>query len=228
MSLSADGDNNFHKVIVILLAGNVVCQQTEEALYDYLQIPERAQDVADYLGRIDRTLRTTGDSAGYFAAYRTLNHGAAKMAIRGQFREAINVLGPMVSWLRTVSLSGVSGGVLRPGDTLRESELLAAIESAPAQQEELDRLSRTPGVLHNTNRDPRKQLSAILQKLCQEGYLVAQGASGAVYVATGKWSRLYDILEFIVTHERLDEDEDVPEQQDLLGAFSEPTKVDAP
>lgn len=208
-------DGNFPGLIEKLLAGGVICEYTAEPLYKYLKDPVHQQDVDAYLRRIGRVLRSTQDGSGYYAAYRDLSSSAVKSQIKRQFSEAINDLEPLIRWLRLAVSAEKTGAPLRPGDTLRGSELLAAIESAPVLVDELDRLSRTR-LFGNTSTGAKKQLDSILRRLCDNGYLISRGASGSVFIATGKWARLYEILQFIAEHEHLDNEEDAPEQSELL------------
>lgn len=214
MTSLTDGDV-FSSLIEKLLAGEVVCEITAEHLYKYLEDPNNQQDVDTYLRRIGRILRSTQDKSGYFAAYRNLSDSSVKLQIKRQFNEAMNDLEPMVRWLRLALSAEKSGAPLQPGDTLRGSELLEAIENAPALVEELDRLSRSK-LFNNNSTGAKKQLDAILRRLCDNAYLVSKGSSGSVFVATGKWARLYETLQFIAAHEQLDGDEDAPEQEELL------------
>ena len=214
MATSVDGDL-FSCLIEKLLAGDVVCGIATEALYKYLDDPAHQQEVDGYLRRIGRVLRSTQDGSSYYAAYRNLTDPSVKQQIKRQFGEAINDLEPLVRWLRLAVSAEKSGSPLQPGDTLRGSELLEAIENAPALVDELDRLSRTR-LFNNSSSGPKKQLDSILKRLCDSGYLVSRGASGSVFIATGRWARLYEVLQFIASHEHLDTEEDEPEQAELL------------
>ena len=215
MNRSTDSEA-FPSLLEKLLAGEVICGYSNAQLHQYLQDQSHREDVDAFLHRIGRVLRTTGDGSGYFAAYRNINEPEVRSVIRRQFSQAMNDFEPLVRWLRVaLSASKKSGAPLQPGDTLRGSELLEAIENAPALVEELGRLSRTR-LFKNLGAGPKRQLDAILKRLCDEGYLVPKGPSGSVYVATGKWARLYEVLEFIVAHEHLDGDEDAPVQKELL------------
>ena len=57
----------------------------------------------------------------------------------------------------------------------------------------------------------------VLAKLVDQGYLLRNTATGSLFTATGKWSYLYDVLEFIHTHETIsaENDESREEQVDL-------------
>ncbi|MDX2503909.1 MAG: hypothetical protein QNL62_05475 [Gammaproteobacteria bacterium] len=214
MSRSADSDI-FSSLIEKLLAGDVVCEISAEPMYKYLEEAVHQQDVDSYLRRIGRILRSTQDRSGYYAAYRNLSDPSIKLQIKRQFSEAINDLEPMVSWLRLATSAEKSGAPLQPGDTLRGSELLEAIENVPALIDELDRLSRSR-LFNNNSTGAKKQLDSILRRLCDSGYLVTRGSSGSVFIATGKWARLYEVLQFIAAHEQLEGEEDAPAQEELI------------
>lgn len=214
MSKTIEGDI-FSHLIEQLLSGAIICEVTAETLYKYLQDPIQQQEVDSYLRRIGRVLARTQDNAAYFAAYRTLSNTSVKNQIKKQFSEAMNELEPMVRWLRLAACAEKNGAVLRPGDSVRGSQLLQAIENAPALLDELARLSNMK-LFFNNNTEPKKQLDFILKRLCNNAYLISKGASGSVFIATGKFSRLYEILQFIASHERLDPEEDAPEQTELL------------
>lgn len=214
MNISVDGDI-FSDLIEKLLAGHVICEVTAEPLYKYLMDPVHEKNVDEFLRRIGRVLRPTQDRSGFYAAYRDLSSPSVKQQIKKQFSESINDLEPLIRWLRLAVIAVKANAPLQPGDTLRGSELLGAIESAPALGNELDRLSRTR-LFSNSSTGPKKQLDSILRRLCDNGYLVTKGGTGSVFIATGKWARLYEELQFIASHEQLDSDEDVPDQRELL------------
>lgn len=205
----------FPRLIESLLKGDVICEFTDELAYRYLEEPRHIQEVDSYLRRIGRVLKSTQDQSAYYCGYYEINNPAARVQVKRQFNEAMNDMEPLVRWLRLASAAQSNSAPLRPGDTLRGSELLEAIESAPALTQELERLSRTR-MFSNASTGAKKQLDAILKKLLDNKYLVSRGTSGSVFVATGKWGRLYEVLQFIASHERLDSDEDEPEQTELL------------
>lgn len=208
--------DTFQVLMEHLLAGDVICKVTSEDQYDYLGEQHNREDADAYLRRMGRALRSTQDGQGYFAVYVNIEDGEAKKHIRARFSESVNDLEPLICWLRLAAISSRTDRPLQAGDILYGSDLQSAVEAAPALAKEVERLSRTR-MFSNQGADAKKRLDAILRKLCEHGYLVTRGASGSKYVATGKWSRLYEELQYIAHHERLDGDEDTPAQGEIIG-----------
>jgi hypothetical protein len=202
----------FAQAVESLLQGHIICEYSNEELHRYISNDTHFQDIDNYLRRIGRVLRKTMDGAAFFAAYHDLDAPGVKTAIRRQFTEVINELEPLVRWLEMVRSARKMDRTLQAGDAVRESQLLEPVEQAPALREELEKLSRSK-LLANNNNEPGKQMRAVLKRLCDHGYLVPRGTQ---YIATGRWSRLYDLMEFISTHEQLDADETDSEQQELI------------
>jgi len=207
-------NNIFASVVEHLLQGQVICEYAYESEYQYLDDEANWREVDVYLRRVDRMLKRTLDGTAVFAAYTTLEFSLYRSDVRRGFAETINGLEPLVRWLHMVSSASRSDRPVTAGDVVRPSRLLESIENAPVLCEELDRLSKTK-LLSNNQSTPRGQLDAILKRLADNGYLVAKGPRAMQYLATGKWSRLYDVMDFISTHEQLDVEPE-PEQEALL------------
>jgi len=202
--------NLFASTVEKLLQGQCLCQYSTEAEYYYLVDSIKYKEVEHYLQRINRKLCSTQDNVAFFAAYmHAENHSSM---IRSQFSEVINDLEPLVRWLNLCQSAGKNERPLLAGDQVKESVLLAAIEDAPLLGDELAKLSNST-LFKNIQSQARGQLSALLRKLCDNGYLIQNAKSSTQFTATGKWSRLYDLMSFIASHEHLDEES--PEQQEL-------------
>ena len=59
------------------------------------------------------------------------------------------------------------------------------------------------GLFKTTRDSTSDRLTSVLQTLEKEGYLVSGGIKGRSWIATGKWSYLYDVLDFIHSHENI-------------------------
>ena len=204
----------FTRTAESLLAGEIICFHRTPELHTFLSEGTNAQAMGDFLRKIGRRLNKTSDDASWFAVYRNLDSDGIRRAIGRQFSEVINNLEPLVIWLQMTGAFGSKGRPLQTGDSLKTSELLAAIETAAALREDLEKLSATR-MFSNTQSTPQGQLTAVLKKLVEEQYLVPMGKASLQYVATGKWSRLYDLLEFIATHEQLEIENDGKTQMEL-------------
>ena len=101
------------------------------------------------------------------------------------------------------------------GDVIKESILLSAIENSASlglQLEKIaDKLQRAKGAINTKNR-----LRSVLDYLCTQGFLVSTSTSGAIYIATAKWSLLYDELEFIHSFDGFEEVSTQPVQTELF------------
>ena len=214
VSMSLTSNQLFQDIAEKLLIGQIICKTSHESLFEYLDNPDNRSDVDHYLRRIGRMLKTTLDEAGYYAAYRNLDAKSVRTDITRQFNTAINDLEPLVRWLKLTFSANNTGTPLHPGDTLRGSDLLSAIESAPSLIEELSKIARS-NVFKSSSSDPKKQLERVTERLCDDGYLVKKGSSGSVFSATAKWSRLYEMLEFVATHEQLDLHEEESTQMEI-------------
>jgi hypothetical protein len=211
-----DERSQFAPTVEKLLLGEVICEARTPELFQFLANAANEDEVNAYLNRIDRVLRLTSDRLAWFAAYKDIEDQSARTFISRQFSEVINDLEPLVRWLSMTTILNGSGASLQAGDEIRTSDLIRSIESAPALCEELERLSRY-GLFKNAQSQPKGQLDAVLHRLVERGYLVATGRSRAKYIATGLWSRLYDLMSFIQAHEQiaLEEGEDDAQQNEL-------------
>ncbi|MEA3302245.1 MAG: hypothetical protein U9Q75_03115 [Pseudomonadota bacterium] len=211
-----DDRSQFAPTVEKLLLGEVICEARTPELFQFLANAANEDDVNAYLSRIDRVLRRTSDQLAWFAAYKDIEAQSARSCISRQFSEVINDLEPLVRWLSMTTILNGSGASLQAGDEIRSSDLIRSIESAPALCEELEQISRY-GLFKNAQSQPKRQLDAVLHRLVERGYLVTTGRSRAKYIATGLWSRLYDLMSFIQAHEQiaLEEGEDAAQQDEL-------------
>ncbi len=195
--------SRFGECVRALLSGKVICQETDEILFQYLEDELHKSDIRDFLARLDLTLGQTRDRAGYFCAYADPEDKAAKRAIRSQFERLLKEMEGLVAWLILLRSTQDDSRPLKAGDLLREAELLEAIEASPELQKRLEDVVHHLGVLRS-GQNAKGMLNSILKHLVKHDYLKEVGA-GSHYRATAKWSLLYDQLEFIRQHEDMPE-----------------------
>lgn len=210
-----DSPSLFAPTLEALLSGAVICESASPELFRFLDNDAHRTEVEQFLERLRRGLRQTSDRLAWFAVYLDLEAPSVRGILVQRFGETINDLEPLVAWLRATSLVRSSGATLQAGEELRTSALIDAIEQAPALADELKRLSATK-LFKNTQSTPKGQLEAILNRLVERGYLVTRDRTKSRYIATGQWSRLYDVLAFVQAHEQIDiEPEPSDEQVEL-------------
>ena len=201
-----------------LLAGSFICKHTMAECFELLGQEGERQALERLLRQLGRKLRRTQDGAAYYAALDNLDSDQRKDALRQQFSDTINCLEPVCRWLSMQMSARQRDASLEPGEVVRQGELLTAIERTPALLEELFRMTRV-APFKTTREGASEQLNAVFSGLEKAGYLIAGGSKGKTYIATGKWSYLYEVLQFIHTHEGVGMDFDMPPeatQQALL------------
>lgn len=203
----------FSAVVEALLAGQFICPVTDELAFEYLSREAYFDDVDRYLKKIGRRLQTSSAGDVYYCAYTDINSGHRRAAMKEQFAQTINLLEPLVRWLKLAMSALQKDATIQPGEVLRQGELLSAIELTQTLTDDLARITRS-GAFSTTREAPHEQLNHLFKKLEENGYLKSTGPKATTYLATGKWSYLYDVLEFIHTHENLGLREDQPDDDD--------------
>lgn len=190
----------FERTISTLLAGDVICEFSNDDLYNYLLLPENQQRVAAFLNQLNRTLRRTGTGEAWVCAYEDLSTPEAKEAVRQQFSMVANNLEPLVQFLRLVMAVEGSQRPILPGDPVHESVILDRLSSVPSLEAKLRSLTETQ-FFKTKKPDSAGQIRTVMTNLEKAGYLKSRGTTGSVYQATGRWSWLYDMMTFIAAHE---------------------------
>ncbi|WP_369858007.1 hypothetical protein [Candidatus Thalassolituus haligoni] len=207
----------FSTVVEALLMGRFICEFTDRVAFDYLQKEVYRDNVNDYLNKIGRKLQLSSAEDVFYCAYSTIDCADRKSSVKSQFNTTINQLEPLVRWLKLAMSALQKEESIQPGDTLRQGELLTAIEGAQTLADDLAKIVRS-GHFATTRATPRDQLNHIMTKLVDGEYLKPNEAKSTTYTATGKWSYLYDVLDFIHIHESMGSEDDEPreEQQELM------------
>ncbi len=207
----------FPVVINRLLAAEVICESSTKG-EEFLLLKTEAffNEVDRYLNKINLKLKETPDGSGFYAAY--LDASGHEIEIRRYFREDVmHSLQPLVGVLQFIKSAQQKDRPLRPGDTLNISEIIEAVErSGVVLQDELDYLSRS-NLFKNTKKKTSEQVEVIVKRLVQHQYLVERSGRPIVYIATGKWSLVYEMIAYINDHQN-SEDSDA-ELEDAQGEF---------
>jgi len=193
----------FSDCVEALLAAKVICETSEDGLYRYLRSEASRTEVNGFLYRLERILLVTNDQAGYYCGY--VHPEQFRPKIRRQFEVVASEFDGLVQWLRWARSATNADRPLMARDTIRESDLLAAIEDSPVLQTQLLDVAHKlkPG---RAQGDPKQKLRAVLEYLADNDYLKCLSGASSVYVATAKWSLLYEQLEFVRQFEGIQQD----------------------
>ncbi|MGK0523940.1 MAG: hypothetical protein ACI92N_001575 [Pseudomonadales bacterium] len=202
----------FERTITALLQERVICEVSDDELYNYLLLQANQDSVNRFLVQINRTLRQTSAHDAFVCAYLDTSDADTKDAIRHQFRDVANNLEAFVQFLRLVMMLEANDRPVLPGDKLSEGAILDRIAAAPALESKLRSLAEKK-VFHTKRSDSAGQIRAVLSSLEKMGYLKPIGTSGSLYRATGRWSWLYDAMTFIQTHEGIQGSDETDSEQ---------------
>lgn len=211
-------DTLFERAVLQLLANNVICQQSEPEIFAWLEHdPRYVDELNTYLGKLNRSVMRTSEQDGYYCVFVDQRSDQVKRQIEKQFQEIASDIAPLVQWLALMMSVTGSDRPLRPGELLQEGHILQTLEAAPEYAARLCALTDN-GLFKSSSADLKRRLSTLLSKLVDQGYLVRWGNLGSQYKATAKWSWLYDVLDFIASHEGWDLSETIPaHESDQLG-----------
>ncbi|MGZ8239427.1 MAG: condensin complex protein MksE [Methylobacter sp.] len=208
----------FKHVAEALLSGHFICPTAYPDAFEYLSQPANADKINAFLQPLERELLNL-DGELFYAAY-TVVDDSNRAAIRDAFSETRSQLRPVVEWMDMVMTALGQDMPIRARDEIRLHQLLQAIEHEPSLSEQLNRLTQL--TLFKTSKTTiAEQLSWVLQKLEQSGYLARPNAQASVYIATGKINYLHRIIAFLNDAENLELDQHTAggedgEQQELF------------
>jgi hypothetical protein len=204
----------FKQVAESLLSGHFICPTAHPDAFEYLSQSANAEKINAFLKPLDRELLDM-DGELYYAAY-TVVDDANRAAIREAFSEIRSQLRPVVEWMDMVMTALGQDMPIRARDEIRLHRLLQAIEHEPSLSEQLNRLTQLT-LFKTSKTGMNEQLSSVLQKLEQTGYLVRPNLQASVYIATGKINYLHQVISFLNDAEHLELDQHTAgDQQELF------------
>ncbi len=209
----------FKQVAESLLSGQFICPTAFPEAFDYLSKAENFRKVDAFLSQLERQLCTLDGDEIYYAAYAQIDNNNRGL-IKEAFSELRSQLRPVVEWMDMVMTATGQDMPIRARDEIRLHKLLNMIEQEPSLCEQMNRLTQT-GLFKTNKTNITDQLSWILQKLEQCGYLVKPNPQGALYIVTGKMNYLHQIIAFLNDAEGLELDQqtdhkDQNQQQELF------------
>lgn len=191
----------FDRLLKRLLQGEFICEVSDEAGFRYLQAPENAAQVDEFLTRLDYRLSGTQNQLAFYAAYRTID-SSARNDIRKVFQQFRNELQPVVEWLDMMMSCLNQDTALSPGDTLSFSNLLQVIEHNQALADRLQSFAKFKDFTSGDD-SVKGRLEKLLNTLQKWNYLNLANRDTLIYQVTGKLDYFYQALQFIQEHEQI-------------------------
>lgn len=214
-------DNRFETTVTLLLEQKVICETIYPDSYRFMLKESNQDEINAYLHKIGRSAARTNDLKGFYCIFSSLDEKRKRQYAQKQFETVIINIEGLVEWLRIVRNIDKDSRPLEAGSRLHESELLAAIEESSTLSLLLENIAHKFKKGGKSN-GVKTKLGNVLQYLTENQYLQPIGKSGSVFVATAKWSLLYDQLDFIRSHEGYAEElaesesDDSAEQESLF------------
>jgi hypothetical protein len=184
-----------------LLQGEFICEISDEAGFRYLQEPEHAQQVDEFLNRLAYRLAKTQNELAFYAAYCQID-AQARRDIGKVFQQFKVELQPVVEWLDMMMSCLNQDTVLSPGDTLSFSSLLQVIEQNQALADRLQSFAKFRDFTGSDD-SVKSRLEKLLSTLHKWGYLTLANRDTLIYQVTGKLDYFYQALQFIQEHEQI-------------------------
>ena len=204
--------SRFEHCIEALLNQNIVCEVSNSDCFSYLDTPDNEESVNNFLHRIGRKVARTRDRKGFYCVFSSIEDKTKRNAVEKHFEYIIINLEGLIDWLRLVRNADHESRPIEAGMRVKESELLAAIEESSSLKLQLENIAHKFKRAQNST-ETKTKLRSILQHLVDEKYLTSIGGSGSVYIATAKWSLIYDQLEFIKLYEGIEGESGGNEEQ---------------
>ena len=174
----------FKHVTESLLSGQFICPTAFPDAFDYLSKAENFRQFDAFLSQLDRELCVLEGEEIYYAAYAEIDNDN-RSQIKEAFSEIRSQLRPVVEWMDMVMTAMGQDMPIRARDEIRMHKLLKMIEHEPSLCEQMNRLTQT-ALFKTCKTTINDQLSWILQKLEQCGYLVKPNPQGGLISSPAK------------------------------------------
>jgi hypothetical protein len=201
-------------IIEKLLAGDFICDTTDQHNFHKLQQDDIFSAVNDYLKPLNRRVACNDDKTVFFLSYVHIDESARKH-IQHSFTQTMQALLPMLEFMQLVQEAAGQDGALDQGDTIKLHEFSLKIEDNQSLKVRLAQLAST--TLFRSHSDSIEQQIKLLFKRVKElGFLYQPHSDRQIYYVTGKIEHLIELVRFIKDQENIEFEEPEPTQGDLL------------
>lgn len=193
------------QVLESLLSGSFICPATDREAYKTLKEDRTRREIDTALSIMGRELHCTSRTSAYYVTHKVIgDHNRSQ--VKNLVANVHSIIRPVVKFIATVSEAAQVESVIVGGDELSVPTLAAQIQASPSLIDKLDGIYRFPKVKRNKNRETAPdKLDVVVDFLAKEGLAHLVNKERQLYVMTGKVDFIYELLEFIDTHESITE-----------------------
>ena len=196
-----------------LLAGDFICQISDEDAFRHLSNEQTQQEINHYLRPLNRRLVANDDNSVFYLGYHELTKDAREQ-LSSQFALTVQSLLPLLEWLQLVQETLGRDSALTAGDTIKLQEFVLRTEDNQSLRQRLNQLA-SDRFFNSQSEQLDNQIKLIFRRLKEHGYLLQPHQDRQYYIVTGKIDYLIDVIRFIRDEEHLPVD-DTPVQEALI------------
>nr|VVV04202.1 hypothetical protein AW0309160_01585 [Aliivibrio wodanis] len=191
------------QVLESLLSGSFICPATDREAYKTLKEDRTRREINQALTLMNRELQCTSRTSAYYVTYKGIDDNNRRQ-VTALMRNVHGIIRPVVKFVATVSEAAQVEAVMVGGDELSVPVLSAQIQSSPSLMDKLDSIYRLPKVSRKKVHDSAtEKLNVVVEFLVKEGVAHLVNKERQLYVMTGKLDFVYEVLDFIDTHEKI-------------------------
>lgn len=191
------------QVLESLLSGNFICPATDREAYKTLKDDRTRREINQALTLMGRELQCTSRTSAYYVTHKAIDDHNRRQ-VTTLMSNVHGIIRPVVKFIATVSEAAQVETVMIGGDELNVPVLAVQIQSSPSLMEKLDSIYRLPKVSRKKVRETASEkLDVVVEFLAKEGVAHLVNKERQLYVMTGKLDFVYELLDFIDTHEKI-------------------------
>lgn len=203
----------FDRVVLKLLAGEFICQVTDREAFHRLEDAAFADEVDDYLSRINLKLVRT-ERGGAFYVDRTDMDSEGRRGAAALFKEVQKTFRPAVEFFRLVLRAGGAHGQLEVGAPLSVAQMTSTVVSSAALEPAFRDLVARVGT--GAAATDATRMERVFDFMRSHGYVAEANKEKGLYLVTGKLQYLEMLIDYVVEHAQLKDEGPQDAQETLL------------
>lgn len=202
----------FDQIAIRLIRGDFVCEATGAQQFRWLTEDANRLEVDAFLSKIGRRLAQTPNNHAFYAAWQKIGPDE-RQEVRRIFKDVTRIR-PVINFLKFCMDTWRSEAAPVPNDRLDYAATLTAVTENPHLMEHLRDFSNLGKEFIASEASPKGMLEKVFQYMERTGYIAVLNRDQEAYIFTGKLDYFYQVMDFLVEHEKtIAEDTVQPDQQ---------------